>query len=166
MKRMFPKQHGLQNVFSPSMPSTGWLPDARQAMGTFKYRTERAKRKAAGGWRLRSMKTLVEEMLVLNQKCRFMALLQHYCPVAAIDNAPENAQTNVASLLTSFSSFDQVTSFVHAVVKKVIPLAMFGSNNNRAVILRGNEEKIHNYATLLPIDHTLFSTHASSNQDT
>lgn len=82
MKRMFPKQHGLQNVFSPSMPSTGWLPDARQAMGTFKYRTERAKRKAAGGWRLRSMKTLVEEMLVLNQKCRFMALLQHYCPVA------------------------------------------------------------------------------------
>jgi hypothetical protein len=82
MKRMFPKQHGLQNVFSPSMPSSGWLPDARQTMGGLKYRNERAKKKAAGGWRLRSMRTLVEEMLVLNQKCRFMALLQYYCPVA------------------------------------------------------------------------------------
>ncbi|KAG0079000.1 hypothetical protein BGZ90_003804 [Linnemannia elongata] len=144
MKRMFPKQHGLQNVFSPSMPSTGWLPDARQTMGGFKYRTERAKRKAAGGWRLRSMRTLVEEMLVLNQKCRFMALLQYYCP--AIDNATESAQTNVATLLTSCSSFDQ----------KVIPLAMFGSIDNRAVILRAMTRfiRLRKYETV-PLQYAL-----------
>jgi hypothetical protein len=34
----------------------------------------------------------------------------------------------------------KVTSYVHAVVKKVIPLEMFGSIENRAAILRGNPD--------------------------
>jgi len=34
-------------------------------------------------------------------------------------------------------AFTKVTSFVHSIVKKVIPLAMFGTVENRAVILQG-----------------------------
>ncbi|KAF9147000.1 hypothetical protein BG015_011419, partial [Linnemannia schmuckeri] len=111
MKRMFPKQYGLKNIFSPSQSSSGWMPDASLTRDTPISGTRRMKKKATGGWRLRFMRTLVKDMLVQNEKCRFKALLQYYCPVA-------------------------VTSFVHAIVKKVIPLAMFGSADNRAVILR------------------------------
>ena len=32
-----------------------------------------------------------------------------------------------------------MTSFVHAMVKKIIPLATFGSEENRAVILRSKD---------------------------
>ncbi|KAG0296419.1 hypothetical protein BGZ96_009502 [Linnemannia gamsii] len=111
MKRMFPKQYGLENVFSPtSQSSLKSISYASLTSGTFKSDATKAK-KATGNWRLRSMRTLVEEMLASNQKCRFKALLQYYCPV-------------------------EVTSFVHAIVKKIIPLAMFGSTDNRAVILR------------------------------
>jgi hypothetical protein len=42
-----------------------------------------------------------------------------------------------STFLTYEMQCAQVTSFVHAIVKKVIPLAMFGSIENRAVILRG-----------------------------
>ncbi|KAG0378334.1 hypothetical protein BGX24_004111 [Mortierella sp. AD032] len=104
--------------------------------GTFKSGTSKAKKTAAGNWRLRSMRTLVEVMLVLNQKCQFKALLHYYCPVETIDNEQEGELADVATLLTNVSTFSQVTSFVHAIVKKVIPLAMFGSTDNRAVILR------------------------------
>ncbi|KAG0250839.1 hypothetical protein BG011_008049 [Mortierella polycephala] len=62
-------------------------------------------------WRLRAMRKLVGDMVDLNSRCMFKHLMQYYCPV-------------------------EVTSFVHAVVKKVIPLPMFGSIENRTVILR------------------------------
>ncbi|KAG0217535.1 hypothetical protein BGX33_010303 [Mortierella sp. NVP41] len=144
MKQMFPKQHGLANVFSPTQsitatPFSGTLSYSSLSSSAFKQKgggSSSRKKKATGNWRLRSMRGLVKEMLILNQKCRFKPLLQYYCPVKALDNESESSETDVASHLTSFSTFDQVVSFVHAIVKKVIPLAMFGSTNNRTVILR------------------------------
>jgi hypothetical protein len=81
MKRMFPRQYGLENVFLPTQPSSGSVSYASLTSGAFRPDATKAKKKATGHWRLRSMRALVEEMLVSNQKCRFKALLQHYCPV-------------------------------------------------------------------------------------
>jgi hypothetical protein len=80
MKRMFPKQYGLENVFSPTQISSGSISYATLSSGVFKLGASKARKKAAGTWRLRAMRTLVEEMLVLNQMCRFKALLRYYCP--------------------------------------------------------------------------------------
>ncbi|KAG0032923.1 hypothetical protein BGZ82_006337 [Podila clonocystis] len=64
------------------------------------------------------MKNLVEEMVELNSHCKYMFLLQHYCPV-------------------------KVTSFVHAIIKHIVPLTMFGSTDNRDVVLRAMTKFIH-----------------------
>ncbi|KAI1315063.1 hypothetical protein EDD11_001356 [Mortierella claussenii] len=134
--RMFPRQYGLENVFVLNKAA---LNDGK-------------KTSRMHPWRLREMRHLVENMLELNIKCKYTMLLQHYCPVKPIDNPTEATDISAAALLQCHSSFDQVqhaelvlrdqmsheivTSFVHSVVKKVIPLGMFGTLENRAVILR------------------------------
>ncbi|KAG0366783.1 hypothetical protein BGZ54_004884 [Gamsiella multidivaricata] len=133
--RMFPRQYGLNNVFIQC--------DTARSTSLFGvYNTAAPMAPAASAkvprhpWRLRQMREQVEKMLELNSMCAYKLLLQYYCPVKAIDEPSVTVDTSSAALLTYHSSFDQVTSFVHAVVKKVIPLAMFGSQENRIVILR------------------------------
>ncbi|KAF8983482.1 hypothetical protein BGZ46_010157 [Entomortierella lignicola] len=124
MIRIFPRQYGLNNVFVK-----------HNILGINLKKA--IKTKANHPWRLRQMKQLVETMLEWNNKCKFEFLLQYHCPVKAVDDISESHDTSAATLLKCNSSFDQVTSFVHSVVKKVIPLSMFGSVENRTVILRG-----------------------------
>ncbi|KAG0320324.1 hypothetical protein BGZ99_004568 [Dissophora globulifera] len=131
MRRMFPKQYGLDHVFIKRStfslpPSLSWSSSSGSSTSS----------KGKDPWRLRKMKLLVNDMLDLNGKCKFKYLLQYYCPVPAIDEPSDMNEVSVPTLLTCYSSFDQVTSFVHAIVKKVIPLEMFGSVENRAVILQ------------------------------
>ncbi|KAG0239573.1 hypothetical protein BGX31_002645 [Mortierella sp. GBA43] len=194
LRYMFPKLHGLPNEFdkvkyakntdSSSTPKAAPRQKSNRARG----------RKKPSVWRLRKMRELVKQMLVLHKKCQYNRLLRYYCPVKAIDGCqetrnrcngaqdesdsaqdnPEGAQDasedsqntsegaqdtfqgardnlegvkdcykrpGTAELLGQVSSFEEVTSYVHAVVKKVIPLAMFGSTENRTVILRATEKR-------------------------
>ncbi|KAF9962271.1 hypothetical protein BGZ72_008406 [Mortierella alpina] len=129
--RMFPKQHGVDNVLT---------------------RADRSyePRKSKSTWRLRVMKSLVGEMLLLNSQCKFKLLLQQHCPVEAIDNRSKTDGAPLDALLGSSSSFEQVTSLVEAIVKHILPLGMFGTTENRNVILRAMATfiRLRKYETL------------------
>ncbi|KAF9360598.1 hypothetical protein BGX26_008583, partial [Mortierella sp. AD094] len=131
MLRMFPRQYGLENVFVRT--------------NVFSKNNQKGVNKAKVNhpWRLRQMRQLVAAMLEMNNKCKFEYLLWYYCPVKAVDEPSETQDTSIEALLKCHSSFEQVTSFVHSVVKKVIPLQMFGSTENRLVILRAMTRFIH-----------------------
>ncbi|KAG0327900.1 hypothetical protein BG000_000741 [Podila horticola] len=55
------------------------------------------------------MRKLVEEMVELNSRCKYMFLLQHYCPVKAVDEPSEieAQEPPTADLLASSSTNDQ-----------------------------------------------------------
>ncbi|KAF9922557.1 hypothetical protein FBU30_007324 [Linnemannia zychae] len=112
MKQIFPKQYGLDNVFSSLQNVSDSFSYASLLDGTFSSSGPKPNKKAAGNWRLRAMKALVEEMLVKVQKCQFKALLQYYCPVESIDHGTGSAQPDITSLLANFSTFDQSAFYV------------------------------------------------------
>ncbi|KAF9943040.1 hypothetical protein BGZ67_007685 [Mortierella alpina] len=129
--RMFPKQHGVDNVLT---------------------RADRAyePRKSRSTWRLRGMKSLVGEMLHLNSQCKFKLLLQQHCPVEAIDNSSKTDSAPLDALLGSSNSFEQVASLVESIVKHILPLGMFGTTENRNVVLRAMATfiRLRKYETL------------------
>lgn len=74
MYTIFPRQHGLRNVFQGHYTQFKKVDKPSSKGPTI------AKSKSQP-WRLRKMKGLVEEMIGLNGRCKYMFLLQHYCPV-------------------------------------------------------------------------------------
>ncbi|KAF9896557.1 hypothetical protein BX616_007229, partial [Lobosporangium transversale] len=108
--RMFPRQYGLENVFVQNT-NCNYRNNRNHDSKRPVTATKDKSLKVPHPWRLRQMRQLVISMLQLHRKCKYKLLLQYYCPV-------------------------KVTSFVHSIVKKVIPLSMFGSEENRIVVLR------------------------------
>lgn len=71
MYAIFPRQHGLRNVFQGHY--TRFKKPSSKGPTIAKSKSQ--------PWRLRKMKRLMEEMIELNGRCKYMFLLQHYCPV-------------------------------------------------------------------------------------
>lgn len=104
---IFPRQFGLQNVFTPSA-DRGEVPrplhnfDVREKEIVAKYGDQNLQGKdfrVPIPKRLRGMPLdLVEKMRMLHRKCVYPALLNHYCPERNQDPAPEvDASVNVPS---------------------------------------------------------------------
>ncbi|KAF9969198.1 hypothetical protein BGZ73_008558 [Actinomortierella ambigua] len=115
-------------------------------------------------WRLRQPQRLVERMLELHRGCYYDKLLQYYCPVEAIDRGEASL-----SLVESHSPYANVSAFIRSVVKKVIPKAFFGSDENREVILKafdsyiklGKYESISLHYVIQGIRTSFFATESS-----
>ncbi|KAF9419693.1 hypothetical protein BGZ94_009334 [Podila epigama] len=134
LMQIFPRQYGLVNVFQNE---SARCHASKKPSVAISYAIPIPTKKQHP-WRLRRMKCLVTEMLMNYRACKLKFLLQHYCPVKFIDKPKDSSQSepSIAELLACDSSYDQVTSFTHAIVKHIIPLEMFGSVENRSVVLR------------------------------
>jgi telomerase reverse transcriptase len=107
MRYIFPRQYGLHNVFTSKT-------DKRETAMPFKDYTLREKEihqdmcknlgdkvnnvDAVTVWKQRVPKrlrgdlvTLIDKLRILNQRCSYMELLRHYCPVEV--SASTNPQT-------------------------------------------------------------------------
>jgi len=81
MRRMFPKQYGLDSAFVKSKEPSNVSSNSSWSSNSTISDPGLLKSNVKKTWRLRRMKTLIENMLQLNRKCKFRFLLQHYCPV-------------------------------------------------------------------------------------
>ncbi|CAE7177976.1 hypothetical protein PTNB85_02944 [Pyrenophora teres f. teres] len=105
MRYIFPRQFGLHNVFTSKV-------DFRETSMPFKDYTLREKEihsvmcrelgeyatnpEHVAKWKLRTPKrlrgevvALVEKLRVLNQRCSYMEMLRHYCPIEGIHLSPK-----------------------------------------------------------------------------
>ncbi|KAI1518837.1 telomerase reverse transcriptase [Pyrenophora tritici-repentis] len=105
MRYIFPRQFGLHNVFTSKV-------DFRETAMPFKDYTLREKEihstmcrelgknatnpEHVARWKLRTPKrlrgdvmTLVEKLRVLNQRCSYMEMLRHYCPIDGVMLSPK-----------------------------------------------------------------------------
>ncbi|KAF9361229.1 hypothetical protein BGX34_007274 [Mortierella sp. NVP85] len=135
-----PSPHGQSASTSKPPQSLSNVDELMKYMFPKQYPSQPPNSKLQHPWRLRKMRDLVENMLRLNNQCQYMILLRYYCPIEVIDmlrHTPEEYKNiPLKHLPVCGTSFEEVTSYVHAVVKKVIPLEMFGSVENRTIILR------------------------------
>lgn len=127
---LFPRQFGLQNVFSPP---TGQVPlalrnfVAREKEIVAKFggnKTQDKELKVPVPKRLRGTPLdLVEKMRTLHRKCVYPALFKYYCPERHKDSAPGTILVQLATPLP------QVSAFCQAVFHNVIPDEFWGSGD-------------------------------------
>jgi telomerase reverse transcriptase len=129
---MFPRQFGLHNVFT----STTDKSKTTQLFHDYSSREEEIKE--AGDWlkekgipkRLAGVREMVEGMVKRHQRTSYGELMGYYCPVRGWDAKPEgrDSDENEDKFTAYASNHGEVTAFVKAVVKRVIPGAFFGSS--------------------------------------
>lgn len=136
---IFPRQFGLHNVFTSSTDKS----KTTQLFHDYSSREEEIKE--VGDWlkekgipkRLVGVREMVEVMVKRHQRTSYRELVRYYCPVRGWDgksngrDGPEGeplVQDEEDKFTAYASNHGEVTAFVKAVVKRVIPGAFFGSS--------------------------------------
>ncbi|KAK9764101.1 Telomerase reverse transcriptase [Basidiobolus ranarum] len=130
MLMMFPKQFNLKSPFSstqkPNLSKTLKIP-----------------------WRLKKVVPLIKKLTQLHKRCNYHALLIKNCPLQQVDGVSisrliplTSRHEDKSASKASFSSYFQVSCFVHSIMNRVIPYEFWGSNRNRLVIYRAIDQFI------------------------
>ncbi|KAJ3289397.1 hypothetical protein HK104_007493 [Borealophlyctis nickersoniae] len=89
-------------------------------------------------------------MMKLHQKCNYQALLDHYCPQETMLSSEDTAAIGKLNHLRHHSNFHQVSGFVRAVVRRVIPHDIWGDSKNEDAALKALDKfiRLRRYETL------------------
>ncbi|RMZ73943.1 telomerase reverse transcriptase [Pyrenophora seminiperda CCB06] len=157
MQYIFPRQFGLHNVFTSKV-------DPRETAMPFKDYTLREKEihssmcrelgaratnpEDIARWKLRTPKrlrgeaiALVEKLRLLHQRCSYMEMLRHYCPVEGVTLSPKPEWRKRSHTVQQPSFTDMacptahVSAFCRAVVSKVIPKGLWGDDHNQRTLM-------------------------------
>jgi telomerase reverse transcriptase len=160
MRYLFPRQFGLHNVFtSRTDPRETAMPlkdytlrekDVHQSM--CKTLGEKALDiHAVERWKMHLPKRLrgeavrlVDRLRVLHHRCSYTELLRHYCPVQASESLSCPERTAEDAPFTAMAcQTAHVSAFCRAVVAKVVPHGLWGSDHNKHIIMHWIDQFIY-----------------------
>ncbi|CAG8669833.1 2873_t:CDS:2, partial [Scutellospora calospora] len=144
IQHIFPKQFGLRNVFDHD--SNG-QPSVQSLFQFYQNRiTEIQKSSADIPSYLIQVLPLIDEMISRHKKYkyRYPSLLDNYCPVMTQNglSAPSTDNKSYIQDLNSSSNIYQITTFVRAVLRQVIPKEFWGCDDNQKTVFKAVEKFI------------------------
>ncbi|TPX41394.1 hypothetical protein SeMB42_g05053 [Synchytrium endobioticum] len=123
---IFPRQFALDNIFDHKVSQFG-----NDAIPDYTVRPL-FEEKNKMSWRLKKPLDLVRQLIKLYAGCNIQALYDKHCPIPGdVFGATPLQQRDYLKWSVSFF---QVSNFVKAIVKNVLPCAFFGSQHNENVI--------------------------------
>jgi telomerase reverse transcriptase len=160
MRYIFPRQFGLHNVFTSKI-------DTRETALPLKDYTLREKdihqsmckalgdkalnAQAAERWKTHIPKRLrgeahrlTDRLRVLHHRCSYTKLLRHYCPVQVPEPSSYPKETTEETPFTAMACpTAHVSAFCRAVVARVVPSGLWGSDNNKYIIMHWIDQFIY-----------------------